>query len=72
MTAQEIQNRYVLLGNEIARLSGEAAALEVAMSEGSHCPMSLQVYDNLKASHAAVRLCLHTLAKETGVTVEVV
>lgn len=66
MTPKEIQNRYVELGNTIARLAHEAAQLEVAMYAGKHCPMTLNVYNGLLDAHTGVLRALDTISKVTG------
>lgn len=60
MMPREIHNRYVLLANNIARLSAEAGDLEVAMSE-LDSPMTLQVYNHLRDAQGACVVALHML-----------
>lgn len=71
--AGRLQNRYIELADEIARLAREAAELEIQMGDNYFYPMSINVYNNLVSAHAAIiHPCLHTLSNITDVPVEVV
>jgi hypothetical protein len=57
-----LSNDYVRLANRLAREVAEADRLLVAMSEGKHHPLSLQVGDKLRGAHHHIAtVCLQTL-----------